>query len=91
MNAKNQSMNVSLVVGWGANDFDVSVGVVDAGGLVVQVECVSCLACLHPFKVGDSVAIVTRVDTSEKMRAYHMDCLPVEYGFGFPVLAGATV
>lgn len=84
MNANKQSINVSVVSGWGTNDFDVSVGVVDAGGLVVHVECIACGACLQPFKVGDSVALVVGGGNAESVRAYHLDCLPMEFGFAFP-------
>lgn len=90
MSEINPSINVSVVNGWGTNAFDVSAGVVDAGGLVVQVECIACVACRHPFKVSDAVALVTLVDSSEMVRVYHMDCLPVEYGFAFPALSVPT-
>lgn len=89
MSEKNQSINVSILGGWGACDFDVSSGVVDAGGHVVQVQSISCHLCAHPFKVGDAVAIVKFDDTTKRERAYHMACLPAEFGFAFPSLAGA--
>lgn len=90
MNASKQSINVSVVSGWGTNDFDVSVGVVDAGGLVVHVECIACAACLQPFKVGDTVALVVGGGNAESVRAYHLDCLPMEFSFGFLTFARAS-
>lgn len=90
MSANKNLINVSLLGGWGACDFDVASGVVDAGGVVVQVQAVSCHWCAHPFKVGDSVAIVRFDDAAKKERAYHMSCLPLEYGFALPALSGKS-
>lgn len=81
MSANNQSINVSVVSGWGTNDFDLSLGVVDAGGLVARVECSACLNCGRPFKVGEAVALVTRVASPKAVSVYHMDCLPQGYRF----------
>lgn len=84
MSANKQSINVSVLGGWGSLEFDVASGVVDAGGLVVQVQSVCCHACEKIFKVGDSVAVVRFDDATKKERCYHMDCLPAEFGFASP-------
>ncbi len=84
MNANNFSINVSLLGGWGANNFDVRPGVVDAGGQVVQVHRVACCHCEKLFRVGESVAVVYFDDALQAERIYHMECLPVEFGFACP-------
>ena len=89
MSANKQSINVSILGGWGSLEFDVASGVVDAGGLVMQVQSVCCHSCEKIFKVGDSVAIVRFEDATKKERAYHMDCLPSEFGFAIPSLVNA--
>lgn len=89
MNTNKQSINVSILGGWGAINFDVSSGVVDAGGRVVQVQSDGCHVCEKIFKVGDSVAIVRMDDATQSERVYHMDCLPSEFSFAFPTLARA--
>lgn len=85
MNAN--TLNVSIVAGWGSNDFDVLTGVVGRGRLAFTLAASSCLACSRTFKIGDELAIVSLEVDPESLRVYHADCLPAEYEFKIP-LAG---
>ena len=89
MNKAIQPINISVLGGWGTRDFNVSAGVVDAGGLVIQVQVSKCHICERPLKVGDAVAVVSFDDPEKSERVYHIDCLPND--FGFAPIGQATV
>ncbi len=76
---KKQDASVSIIAGWGSEQYDVVSGVVGPGHLVVKVESPICSVCTHALGVGDLVALVTRVDKPDSVLVYHLDCLPDYY------------
>lgn len=75
-----QGLAVSVISGWGTDRYDVISGVIVPGRIVVKVDNSICSKCSRQLKSGDLVALVRLVGDNDPDQAYHLDCLPDDYG-----------